>query len=136
MTSQPPEKFINLHPRFNPPAEFLYRIVEGHPYYGYREIDYPIPPDLPHNRVVCSANWRGFVATLTLHSDGSLVLNRYNLFIDTILGDGVIQEVNKEIPGCFWLEFSDDYTDNPPFVRFAHGKLVEDCDKWRTRYRR
>ena len=81
----------------------------------------------PGSLDMCSALWRGYIATLQLKADGSIVLMKF----DYLFGRQP-KTVNKPLDGDFWLDLRESYESNGLRVPFRKGQLIEDTGEWRT----
>jgi hypothetical protein len=131
MTAQRAENLLNEHPRLRLDGLKLYAIIRGDPRdnYGWGEkFEFPVPPSPPANRAVCSAWWRGYVATFRLNADGTLDHVRYEYSVS--IDNWVSQEVNARLTGDFWLRMAPTFFGPKTFIPFRGGRIVEDRDEW------
>jgi hypothetical protein len=134
VTAQFPNKLINKHPRVKLDGLRLYGVVRGDvgaATNGWGDGDaFTTQPTPPANAVLCTALWRGYVATFLLQEDGRLKLVAFEYMLG--LREWQRQEVGEQIEGDFWLVMKPEFFGQRTYVPFSDGVIVEDQEEWFT----
>jgi hypothetical protein len=140
MTAQIPDKLINECPDVNLSGLYLYGVITGdiQSNYGWG-MTYPFRhKPRPPKSGGSSANWRGYVASYRLASDGRLKLVSYNYptsaqkereeVNEPLMGDNWIiiqeepfgpgtEEVEEQLVGDFWIVMKEEFFGSSTFNR-------------------
>jgi hypothetical protein len=122
LTAQRPEDFINLHPEFDSEGYKLFHVV-----------DYKLKSKIEKTeKLVCSALWRGYIATYTLKEDGSLFLTKlsYPEIFDGSHINAREKEVLEKIEGNFFIEFRASFFGKRFKVPFNNGIIDLNKSNW------
>ncbi len=117
-----PNKLINEHAVDLRNLEPYWFVVDGEA----TDSCLPVPPNEVDG--MCSALWRGYIASLKLHADGRLELLRYE-YPFTIRG-ARIQQVHRFFGGDFQLCFRPFFEGPNTHVAFRDGRIVADRQQW------
>jgi hypothetical protein len=153
MTVQIPDELINECPDVNLAGLYLYAVITGdiQSNYGWG-MDYPFRhKPRPPKSGGSSANWRGYVASFRLTSEGRLVLVSYNYpasakktreeVNEPLIGDNWItipeepfgpgtEEVEEQLVGDFWIVMTEEFFGRRIYIPFRDGVIVKDRDQW------
>lgn len=129
MTVQAPERLLSEKPEIDFGSLSLYAIIVGdiRKNHGWGD-PYPfdMPPVVPPGGI-CSALWRGYVATFRLRPDGCIELKRYD-YPNSRPRFGV--DVLEVLKGDFWLIMKAEFFGPRVYVPFVAGQIVSDDKKW------
>lgn len=89
---------------------------------------FPVPVVLPESNRMCSALWRGYVATMRLHPDGRLELEEY-AFPFAAPGTPP-QRCNALFEGNFAITLRPFFFGPSTEVPFHRGRIASDPDEW------
>lgn len=122
MTAQRSKGFVNECPEFNPVNYKLFHLI------GYNlktEIE-------KSEKTICSALWRGYVATYTLKKNGELFLTKlsYPELFDRANIQTREKNVLEKIEGNFHLEFRENFFGKRLKIPFKNGLIVLDKSQW------
>jgi hypothetical protein len=133
MTAQMPDKLVNRHPRVRLDGLHLYGVVRGdiqtHNGWGSGNA-FTSRPTPPSRSVVCTALWRGYVATFVLEEDGRLRLTAFEHMVS--FDEWETQPVDELLEGDFWLVMQPHFFADRTFIPFRDGHIVEDRAAWFT----
>lgn len=133
MTVQAPEKLVNEHPRVDLSGLSLYGVIRGdcRSNHGYGDGNaFMTRPSPPADATVCTALWRGYIATFVLQADGRLRLECFEYPLD--IENWRRQEVNELLVGDFWMLMTHVFFGPRTYVPFRDGAIVEDKEQWFT----
>lgn len=129
MTVQAPDRLILECPAIELGELHLYGIATGDirlfPGWGtkYAFTNQPLVPP----GAVCSALWRGYVATFCLRADGRLELIRYDYPLSKPK-TGV--DISEFLEGDFWMILKSDFKGDRVYVPFVAGRVNPDEAAW------
>lgn len=134
MTAQFPDNLENKHSRVKLDGLHLYGVIRGDPRTsraGWGDGPaFSSKPSRPANAVMCTALWRGYVATFVLEPDGRLRLTAFEYMLG--LGKWQKQEVDELLDGDFWVVMKPEFFGQRTYIPFRDGAVVEDRDQWFT----
>jgi hypothetical protein len=79
---------------------------------------------------MCTALWRGYVATFVLQPDGRLRLTAFEYMLG--LRKWQKQEVDELLDGDFWVVMKPEFFGQRTYIPFRDGVVVEDREQWFT----
>lgn len=135
MTAQIPEGLINLCPALELGALELHAVIRGDPAlnHGWGEPYVFQRPPRPGDGSagLCSALWRGYVATLCVEADARVVLLSYDYpFREDIPPAQRMESVGEALVGDYWLVFKERFFGPRVYVPARDGHLVVDRTRW------
>lgn len=129
MTSQIPDRLHSEYTGLVLGNLVLYRILTGDIRRSFRlGVDYCFaqPPIVPPHRM-CSALWRGYVATFHLRASGQLELTRYDYPLSKPSSS---TDLSERLIGDFWLVMGTTFRGPRVYVPFVDGYLNPDEAAW------
>lgn len=153
MTAQIPDELINECSDVNLTGLYLYGVITGdiQSNFGWG-MDYPVKhKPRPPKSGGSSTNWRGYVASYQLTSEGYLKLvsydypasakPRYKEVNEQLRGDTWItiqeeafgpgtEEVNEQLVGDFWMVMKEEFFGPRIYIPFRKGVIVKTTDQW------
>lgn len=131
MTNQLPETLIIESGAIEVPAMMLYGVIAGSPDASASGGPYVFSTKGNKAKMrVCSALWRGYVATYRLRPDGMLLLEKLAY---PLTPGAAPDEVHETLCGDFWLDFRESFYGDGVQVPFIDGKVVGDQSQWKRR---
>jgi hypothetical protein len=153
MTAQIPDELINECPDVNLAGLYLYGVITGdiQSNHGWG-MNYPFKhKPRPPKSGGTSANWRRYVASYRLTSEGHLKLVSYHYpasakpmheeVNEQLRGDTWItiqkeafgpgaEEVNEQLVGDFWIVMKEKFFGPRVYIPFRNGVIVKDRGQW------
>lgn len=134
MTAQYPDKLVNKHPRVRLDGLHLYGVIRGDPHSsqgGWGDCSaFSTQPSPPADGIMCTALWRGYVATFLLQLDGQLRLTTFEYMYSVRKWQK--HAVDELLDGDFWLVMKRDFFGQRTYIPFRNGVVVEDREQWFT----
>lgn len=142
MTAQWADKLKCEHPGISFDDLYCYGVTRKNPFEcaGWDGVigdlfDYPRKP-IERTGGLCTACYRGYIASLVLNEDGTLTLAKFEYFTPTDSNPLNFEQdiVNKILTGDFWLILRRNFETGPTcFIPFRNGRIIPDRSQWVTK---